>query len=103
MRQSDQAVNAARGVVNALHVSRMHCGGRSAESLNMPSRRTVRAEVSMNPPNVHAHRNDLDETICEGKGNCATRNVNLTAGPGFDDLTGLGSTRNRSGPVMAKF
>jgi subtilase family serine protease len=31
------------------------------------------------------------ETYCDGTGNCATRNVTLTATPGFDSLTGLGS------------
>ena len=31
------------------------------------------------------------ETYCDGTGNCATRPVTLTAGTGFDSLTGLGS------------
>jgi len=31
------------------------------------------------------------ETYCDGTGNCATRLVTLTATPGFDSLTGLGS------------
>jgi subtilase family serine protease len=31
------------------------------------------------------------ETYCDGTGNCATRDVTLTAGAGFDSLTGLGS------------
>jgi subtilase family serine protease len=31
------------------------------------------------------------ETYCDGTGNCATRPVTLTAAPGFDSLTGLGS------------
>ncbi len=32
------------------------------------------------------------ETYCDATGNCATRDVTLTATPGFDSLTGLGST-----------
>jgi subtilase family serine protease len=43
------------------------------------------------------------ETYCDGTGNCATRDVTLTTGPGFDGLTGLGSAGNRFVPVMAKF
>jgi subtilase family serine protease len=31
------------------------------------------------------------ETYCDGTGNCATRPYTLTATPGFDSLTGLGS------------
>ncbi len=31
------------------------------------------------------------ETYCDGTGNCATRNVALSTGPGFDSMTGLGS------------
>jgi subtilase family serine protease len=31
------------------------------------------------------------ETYCDGTGNCATRPVTLTAGSGFDSLTGLGT------------
>lgn len=31
------------------------------------------------------------ETFCDGTGNCATRPVTLTAGSGFDSLTGLGT------------
>jgi subtilase family serine protease len=31
------------------------------------------------------------ETYCDGTGNCATRPVTLTAAPGFDSLTGLGT------------
>lgn len=32
-----------------------------------------------------------NETYCDATGNCATRPVTLTSGPGFDGLTGLGS------------
>jgi subtilase family serine protease len=35
------------------------------------------------------------ETYCDGTGNCATRPVTLTATPGFDSLTGLGSVGPR--------
>ena len=31
------------------------------------------------------------ETFCDGTGNCATRPVTLTAGTGFDSLTGMGT------------
>ena len=31
------------------------------------------------------------ETYCDGTGNCATRPVTLTAGSGFDSLTGMGT------------
>jgi subtilase family serine protease len=31
------------------------------------------------------------ETYCDGTGNCATRDVTLTTGPGFNSMTGLGS------------
>jgi len=31
------------------------------------------------------------ETYCDGTGNCATRPVTLSAAPGFDSLTGLGT------------
>jgi subtilase family serine protease len=31
------------------------------------------------------------ETYCDGSGNCETRNVTLTTGPGYDNMTGLGT------------
>ena len=31
------------------------------------------------------------EVYCDGTNNCASRPVTLTAGPGFNSLTGLGS------------
>ena len=31
------------------------------------------------------------ETYCDATGNCATRNVDLSVRPGYDDMTGLGS------------
>lgn len=31
------------------------------------------------------------ETYCDGTGNCATRNVDLSVLPGYDDMTGLGA------------
>lgn len=43
------------------------------------------------------------ETFCDGSGNCETRNVTLTAGPGFDGLTGLGSVSPRFVSALAKF
>jgi subtilase family serine protease len=43
------------------------------------------------------------ETYCDGTGNCATRNVTLTTGPGFDGLTGLGSVGPSFLAVMSLF
>jgi subtilase family serine protease len=43
------------------------------------------------------------ETFCDTTGNCATRNVTLTAGPGFDSLTGLGSAGSSLISVLSKF
>jgi subtilase family serine protease len=43
------------------------------------------------------------ETYCDGTGNCATRNVTLTATPGFDSLTGLGSAGPRFIATLSKF
>ncbi len=43
------------------------------------------------------------ETYCDGTGNCATRNVTLTTGPGFDSMTGLGSVGQRFINVLSKF
>jgi subtilase family serine protease len=43
------------------------------------------------------------ETYCDGTGNCATRNVTLTAAPGFDGLTGLGSVGRRFITTLSKF
>ena len=43
------------------------------------------------------------ETYCDGTGNCATRNVTLTATPGFDSLTGLGSVGRRFIAVLSRF
>jgi subtilase family serine protease len=43
------------------------------------------------------------ETYCDGTGNCATRDVTLTATPGFDSLTGLGSVGSRFIPVLSRF
>ena len=43
---------------------------------------------------VHSVRElsfDGVETYCDGSGNCATRPGTLTAGPGYDSLTGLGT------------
>ena len=31
------------------------------------------------------------ETYCDGTGNCATRNVDISVLPGYDDMTGLGA------------
>jgi subtilase family serine protease len=43
------------------------------------------------------------ETYCDGTGNCATRNVTLTAGRGFDGLTGIGSVGNTFIRTMSRF
>ena len=43
------------------------------------------------------------ETYCDGTGNCATRNVTLTATPGFDSLTGLGSVGRRFIATLSKY
>ncbi len=43
------------------------------------------------------------ETYCDGSGNCATRNVTLTTGPGFDGLTGLGSIGTKFIAAMSGF
>ena len=43
------------------------------------------------------------ETYCDGTGNCATRNVTLTATPGFDSLTGLGSPGANFIATLSKF
>jgi subtilase family serine protease len=42
------------------------------------------------------------ETYCDGTGNCATRDVTLTTGPGFDSMTGLGSAGPKFITVLAK-
>jgi subtilase family serine protease len=43
------------------------------------------------------------ETYCDGTGNCATRNVTLTAGRGFDGLTGIGSVGRTFIRTMSRF
>jgi hypothetical protein len=43
------------------------------------------------------------ETYCDGTGNCATRNVTLTAGHGFDGLTGIGSVGKTFICTMSRF
>lgn len=43
------------------------------------------------------------ETFCDTTGNCETRNVTLTAGSGFDSLTGLGSIGGAFISVLSKF
>lgn len=43
------------------------------------------------------------ETYCDGSGNCATRDVTLTTGPGYDGLTGLGSISPSFIAAMSKF
>jgi subtilase family serine protease len=43
------------------------------------------------------------ETYCDGTGNCATRNVTLTTGKGYDSLTGLGSIGSKFIAAMKKF
>jgi subtilase family serine protease len=41
------------------------------------------------------------ETYCNGSGNCATRNVTLSTGPGYDNMTGLGSPGTDFVPALA--
>ena len=43
------------------------------------------------------------ETFCDGTGNCATRPVTNSAGPGFDGLTGLGSVGTNFLHTLSKF
>ncbi|MGH3155300.1 MAG: S53 family peptidase [Streptosporangiaceae bacterium] len=43
------------------------------------------------------------ETFCDTTGNCETRDVTLTTGPGFDSLTGLGSTSAKFISILSKF
>lgn len=43
------------------------------------------------------------ETYCDSTGNCETRDVTLTAGKGFDSLTGMGSASARFIAIMSKF
>jgi subtilase family serine protease len=43
------------------------------------------------------------ETYCDATGNCATRNVTITAAPGFDGLTGIGSVGPKFVSTMSKF
>ena len=43
------------------------------------------------------------ETYCDATGNCATRNVSLTAGKGFDGLTGIGSVGRTFIRTMSRF
>jgi subtilase family serine protease len=43
------------------------------------------------------------ETYCDGTGNCATRPYTLTATPGFDSLTGLGSIGPRFIQDLSKY
>ena len=43
------------------------------------------------------------ETYCDGTGNCATRDVTLTAATGYDSLTGLGSVGSAFIRTLARF
>ncbi len=43
------------------------------------------------------------ETYCDGTGNCATRNVTLTAAPGYDGLTGIGSVGRKFISTLSRF
>jgi subtilase family serine protease len=42
------------------------------------------------------------ESYCDGTGNCATRDVDLTVQPGYDDMTGLGAPSNGFTAALAK-
>jgi subtilase family serine protease len=54
--------------------------------------------MSMRPLNYEG-----PETYCDATGNCATRNVSLTTGPGFDSMTGMGSINSRFIPTISKY
>jgi len=43
------------------------------------------------------------ETYCDATGNCATRNVTLTAAPGFDGLTGIGAIGSKFISALSKY
>jgi subtilase family serine protease len=43
------------------------------------------------------------ETYCDTTGNCETRNVTLTATPGFDSLTGLGAPSGKFVAMLSKY
>ena len=42
------------------------------------------------------------ESYCDGTGNCATRNVDLTVRSGYDDMTGLGAPSTGFVAALAK-
>jgi subtilase family serine protease len=42
------------------------------------------------------------ESYCDGTGNCATRDVDLTVQPGYDDMTGLGAPSTGFTTALAK-
>ena len=44
-----------------------------------------------------------NETYCDGTGNCATRLVTVSAAPGYDSLTGLGSAGPNFLSTLSKF
>jgi subtilase family serine protease len=43
------------------------------------------------------------ETFCDPTGNCETRDVTTTTGPGFDSLTGIGSVGAKFIATLSKF
>jgi subtilase family serine protease len=43
------------------------------------------------------------ETYCDGTGNCATRDVTLTTGPGYNSMTGLGSVGDKFISILSRF
>jgi subtilase family serine protease len=43
------------------------------------------------------------ETYCDGTGNCATRDVTLTTGPGYNSMTGLGSVGDKFIAILSRF
>ena len=43
------------------------------------------------------------ETYCDGTGNCASRDVTLSTGPGYDSMTGLGSVGPTFISSLSKF
>ena len=56
--------------------------------------------ICREPP---GHQLPGPETFCDGTGNCATRNVTLTAGRSFDGLTGVGSVGSTFIRTMSRF
>jgi subtilase family serine protease len=77
---------------------------------NPDSAATVRVDYANSVDNSNGYVISLrainyagPETYCDTTGNCATRNVTLTATPGFDSLTGLGAPSTRFVGMLSKY